>query len=513
MSQTLYRKYRPRLFAELIGQDHIQTTLQNEILNKRVAHAYLFTGPRGVGKTTTARLMAKVVNCENRKNNEAEPCNACHSCREIMAGRSLDIIEIDAASYTQVDHVRESIIPNARTAPTNQKFKVFIIDEVHMLSLSAFNALLKILEEPPAHVIFILATTEVHKIPETIISRCQRFDFKKVGLGDIKKRLELLAGQEKIEVDDEVLELIASSAEGSLRDAEGRLGQIFALGEKKVTLEIASLVLPRSDRRLIVALFKYLVEKDTRSALEFLNKILEEGVDLKYFLDQFVEFLRIAALMKVDPKLADYAANTGQSGPAIDFKEELEKIDLERTRKILEAFIQSKREIPFTAIPQLPLELAIIEICEGGKASLPDLVSPKACPKIAIEEKVKSGTPRLSGIKLEEIRQKWPLVVSALNHNNHSLALILKNCSPVSLEGGFLNIGCFFKFHQERLKDHKNIGVIEKTINDILGENLPIKFTIEKTNPGAEVKGKSETEKDINEVLNDFNGGIVDRAK
>src|SRR3989344_5558425 len=188
MATTLYRKYRPQTFAEVVGQNHIKTTLQNELEKDKIAHAYLFSGPRGLGKTTMARLFAKAVNCLTRKSGQSEPCNQCNSCQEVITGRSLDVIEIDAASHTGVDNVRENIIENSRFTPTSRKFKVFIIDEVHMLSTSAFNALLKTLEEPPEHAIFILATTEIHKVPETIVSRCQHFDFHKVPTADIVKR-------------------------------------------------------------------------------------------------------------------------------------------------------------------------------------------------------------------------------------------------------------------------------------------------------------------------------------
>ncbi|MCG2695410.1 DNA polymerase III subunit gamma/tau [Candidatus Parcubacteria bacterium] len=195
---TLYRKYRPQNFKEVVNQNHIKITLENEIKTGKTAHAYLFCGPRGVGKTTMARVMVKTVNCLNRKAADSDPCNECEICKDITAGRSLDIIEIDAASHTGVENVRENIIASARVAPSRCKYKVFIIDEAHMLSISAFNALLKIIEEPPAYVMFILCTTEVHKVPTTIISRCQRFDFKRIGVNDIVKKLNYIIKNEGI---------------------------------------------------------------------------------------------------------------------------------------------------------------------------------------------------------------------------------------------------------------------------------------------------------------------------
>ena len=224
MSNTLYRKYRPQIFAEVISQNHVKTTLANAITMDKVAHAYLFAGPRGIGKTTLARILAKALNCNEK--DKLEPCTKCSSCLEIAEGRSLDLIEIDAASNRGINEIRE-LREQVRVSPSKEKFKVFIIDEVHMLTNEAFNALLKTLEEPPAHAIFILATTEIHRIPETIISRCQRFDFKKIPIPETVKHLEFLVKQEGIKVEKKVIENIARFSQGYLRDAISMLGQIL----------------------------------------------------------------------------------------------------------------------------------------------------------------------------------------------------------------------------------------------------------------------------------------------
>ena len=237
MDLALYRKYRPKTFAEVSDQAHIVGTIQNQLCSGKLAHAYLFCGPRGVGKTTIARLLSKVANCEALK--DAEPCLSCASCKEIEAGSAMDLIEIDAASHTGVDHVREMIIDNVRFRPAACKMKVFIIDEVHMLSTSAFNALLKTLEEPPAYALFILATTELHKVPETIISRCQRFDFHRIPTDVLVERLASITKSEKAKLSKDVLEEIARRSEGCLRDAESLLGQVLAVDDP-------SLVLPAS---------------------------------------------------------------------------------------------------------------------------------------------------------------------------------------------------------------------------------------------------------------------------
>ena len=228
MSLVLYRKYRPQTFAEIIGQEHVVKTLSNAISSETISHAYLFSGPKGTGKTTIARLLAKAVNCENRKKGEFEPCNKCSSCNEITGSRSIDLIEIDAASHRGIDDIRE-LKDGIRFSPTKSKYKVFILDEAHQLTKEAANALLKTLEEPPSHAIFVLATTEIHKMIGTIISRCQRFDFKKSTLPEIVKRLSILSKKEDIKIAKPAMELIAINSSGAMRDAEGLLNQVAIL--------------------------------------------------------------------------------------------------------------------------------------------------------------------------------------------------------------------------------------------------------------------------------------------
>jgi DNA polymerase-3 subunit gamma/tau len=315
---TLYRKYRPQNFTEVVGQNHIKLTLEQEIISGKIAHAYLFCGPRAVGKTTLARVFAKAINCDKKKENSADPCNKCKTCLDITAGRALDIIEIDAASHTGVDNVRENIIANALVTPTSYKHKVFIIDEVHMLSASAFNALLKIIEEPPKYVVFILCTTEIHKVPTTIISRCQRFDFKKINTADVVKKLSAVAKNEKITISKGILEAIARQAEGHMRDAESILGQIMAIGGKEITQEEADLVIPRNDLNEVLNLLSYLAKKDAGNAIRLINKLVGEGVNLKTFLDDCIEFFRKLLLIKISPSLSTQFAN--EYGETLELK-------------------------------------------------------------------------------------------------------------------------------------------------------------------------------------------------
>lgn len=362
MSVTLYRKYRPKKFKDVVGQDHIKVILENEIASGRLAHAYLFSGPRGTGKTTTARIFAKVLNCLNRKG--SEPCGECDSCKEIDANRAVDIIEMDAASSRGIDMVRENIIENVRFAPTRFKYKVFIIDEAHMLTPEAFNAFLKTLEEPPTYVVYILATTEIHKMPQTIVSRCQRFDFKKIPADILVERLKQLTAKENLKVSKEILGMIAEHSEGCLRDAEGLLGQVLTLsdGKKEISFDEASLVLPHSDFSLVFDLATYLLKKDTKSALEFIGKIVGEGVEVNEFFNGLIKFFRNLIWYKISGEASMVSSSIGA-----DKQSELlnltREIEAGRLVLILETLLEKRTLVGQTQIVELPLELAAVKIC------------------------------------------------------------------------------------------------------------------------------------------------------
>jgi DNA polymerase-3 subunit gamma/tau len=298
MSSTIYRKYRPKNFSEIIGQKHIVQTLSNAIKNDRVGHAYLFTGPRGTGKTSIARILAKTVNCLDLKparnasparqsddshggghsdaGGDSITCEKCQNCKMISENQSLDIIEIDAASNTGVDNIRE-LRETVGLPPTALKYKVYIIDEVHMLSTGAFNALLKTLEEPPKHVIFILATTEIHKVPATILSRCQRFDFTRLPLQNIIEKLSMIAKKEKVSIDADSLEMIAIAAEGGMRDAESLFGQVLSLEDKNITATEVEEILGTTDRKFYAELAELIFKKDATGAIARINNFLNDG--------------------------------------------------------------------------------------------------------------------------------------------------------------------------------------------------------------------------------------------
>jgi len=486
---TLYRKYRPQDFNEVVGQNHIKLTLEHEIQSGKIAHAYLFCGPRAVGKTTLARVLAKAVNCTKRKEGAFEPCNKCESCQEITSGRSIDMIEIDAASHTGVDNVRENIIASARVSPVKSKYKVFVIDEVHMLSTSAFNALLKIIEEPPRHVIFILCTTEIHKVPTTIISRCQRFDFKKISMADMSRKLRYIVEKEGVSVDKEILDEVARQSEGHMRDAESMLGQIVSISGKEVTAEEASLVIPRSDLAEAINLIDTLNKKDAAGGIRLINKLVDEGVDLKIFTSDLIEILRKMILVKVNPGLAEKLGLELGENLEIKINEASKGIGLPGLTVYIEEFLQAKNELKNASIIQLPLELAVINLCtyESGYAEKIQKQSGNLTSqgKETIQpEKKPAGSPSIlsslnTGVNQDDIMSRWGEVLSKIKLENHSLSFVLKVCEPRGLKGNQLCLAFKYKFHKDRINDIKIKNMIEKALSEVYGATLTVEAIVD----------------------------------
>ncbi len=489
---TLYRKYRPQNFTQVVGQNHIKVTLEQEIKTGKIAHAYLFCGPRAVGKTTLARIFAKSVNCEKRQPASAEPCDECLSCKDITQGRALDVIEIDAASNTGVDNVRDNIIASARVTPARLKYKVFIIDEVHMLSTAAFNALLKIIEEPPAFIVFILCTTEVHKVPLTIISRCQRFDFKRISVNDVVKKLNYIVQSEKIKIEKSILEAIARQADGHMRDAESTLGQIVAIGGEEITQAEADLVIPRSDLNEVINLIGFLIKKDAAGGVRLINQLIDEGVDLSVFTNDLIEILRKLMIIKINPGLVEKLAM--EMGEAVELKiNQLAKdLTVEQILRYMEKFIKVNNELKADFIKQLSLEMAIVEICTIAAVSR----SPQSFSSIltagskfvssrlsSTAVKPVSGKPAepkaVINITNEQITEKWNEVLAKVKQYNHSLSFILRVCQPRNLAGNQLCLAFKYKFHRDRVSEIAIKNIIEKVLNQVYGTQIMIEAVVD----------------------------------
>jgi len=378
MPLAIYRKYRPRTFSEVLGQEAVTKILKNAASLNRLSHAYLFFGPRGSGKTTTARLIAKIANCETRQKDEnfrkkGEPCNQCRACNEINEGRALDLIEIDAASNRGIDEIR-NLKEGINPSPTSYAYKVFIIDEAHQLTGYAFNALLKTLEEPPSHAILILCTTQVEKIPATIASRTQRFHFKRIPLIMIVQKLEKIAQLENIEISKQALELIAAAAEGSFRDAESLLDQVASLflsqidadqtqidADKAINIKNVEEILGRVGFLKTTEMAELLIKAELNKALEYLSKINEEGYNLVQFNKDLIHYLRRVLSLKLNPNLEEIFKKEITDAELEIIKKHSKIADVQKAVDLIKSLIEAYTEMRYSPFAIVPLEVAIVE--------------------------------------------------------------------------------------------------------------------------------------------------------
>lgn len=374
--QALYRVWRPQTFEDLVGQDMITKTLKNALATKQTTHAYLFAGPRGTGKTSCAKLFAKALNCPNQVN--GDPCNECETCKAITAGRLNDVIEIDAASNNGVEEIRD-IRDKVKYAPTQADYKVYIIDEVHMLSTSAFNALLKTLEEPPANVVFILATTDPHKIPATIISRTQRFDFKRITSGAILERMEYILKQKEFEYDEKALNVIARAAEGGMRDALSILDQVLSFGDNKVTLDNALLVTGSVTRENLIKYLNQVQNHETVAGLQTIHEILDEGKDTKRLLEDLINCCRDLLLYKQAPEMLE---QTGSVMIDDEFKDMAEKSNPETLYRYIDTLNEQQENMRYSMHQSVYLEVLTVKLAKiDGKERKTGVQSLQTAPE------------------------------------------------------------------------------------------------------------------------------------
>jgi DNA polymerase III subunit gamma/tau len=507
MTQALYRKWRPLAWDEVVSQEHVIQTLKNAVTGERVAHAYLFSGPRGTGKTTAARLLAKAVNCLD-EDKAKRPCNQCAHCVAVNDNRFMDLIEIDAASNTSVEDVRD-LRDKINFSPSQGTYKVYIIDEVHMLSTAAFNALLKTLEEPPPHAIFILATTEMHKIPATVLSRCQRHEFRRFPLGEITRRLELICKEEKLNADPDALTMIARQSAGGMRDAISLLDQLASTGDH-ITLELAQTVLGTAASQSVIGITQAVIDKEPASGLEEIHRALDGGADARALARQVVEYLR--GLMLIQLGNGDQVEATADARKQMT--EHAKSLPTAEVLRMMRSFNAAATDTRGGWQPSLGLELAFAEMLEtpqpvqvappepkadsGGKSKpgpaskpspAPRRVPPPPPPDARSEpdpnpdsaEETESRPPAESAppaVPLQKIAAAWKQISATVKSQNPNLAALINSCKLLEVNGSVVVLGFASDILLGKFDKPEHTQVTERVISEALGVTLTVKAMV-----------------------------------
>ena len=505
--EVLAQKWRPQNFGDVVGQQHVTTTLKNQILSERIGHAYLFWGPRGTGKTTVARILAKAVNCPNRlqetefdKGPTAEPCNVCEFCTDISQGKSFDVIEMDAASNRGIDTIRD-LRENVKLSPATCAYKIYIIDEAHMLSTEAFNALLKTLEEPPPHVIFIMATTEHAKIPKTITSRCQDFDFRHLEDEKIVERLQLIAKAEEISADLDVLTLITRQSEGCLRDAENLLERLVSSAGKNLTVATVEETLGLGSSFLLHELTKAIAERNLAEGLATLNKLTKQGTDLVQCLHQLIVYFRDLRLLAIDSNLNELIQSPKSELP--ELKQQAEQMSVPRLSRIIKILMHTNRDIKQYGYAQLQLEGALVQLnsLEEG-VQLREIVGKLT----ALEQKLDSANANAASVPPDTaqpaFRRELPQPTSApLDDNGTPASLetqqhtIVRSAPepqpPASSHRSLSEIGTFWEEVKGQLPMRIKYGLLSDAVPSVNGTNV-VEIACSPTYPSMAADGDTQ---------------------
>lgn len=537
--KALYREWRPQTFEDMIGQEGIKRTIKNQIIMNRVPHAYLFCGTRGTGKTTTAKILAKAINCLNVK--DGEPCNQCEICTQINNGSLMDVIEIDAASNTGVDNIRR-LIDDVKYPPHSARYKVYIIDEVHMLSLSAFNALLKTLEEPPSYVKFILATTDPQKVPATILSRCQRFDFKRIGTSDIAGRLRAIADENKIDVEDITLETIAKISDGAMRDAISIFDQAISVSEGKVEYRDVANMLGLASRDYIFKLVDYMIEKNVDGAMDMIDETIMNGKDVMQFIRDLTRHFRNLLMVKVSKRPEDVVDASQDSIKVL--KEQAKNIRSEEIMRAINIMLKAENDAKFASQPRIIIELAVIKFCKREYDSSPEMllnrinqleeaikkgikISPEAAraaspaassktEKIGNPGTVQKTKPNTTAeaheeyqgepIGLDQVKTCWQEVINTIKAEKKVVIGVMLALGEIcGTSGNVITIG-FDKDHafgKENLEKQENKKIVEECFSKVLKKKARVEFKV----IGNEPSELDEAIERTKEILGD---GIVE---